>query len=677
MKNLWNSLKAKQYIAKYSKKGIKEDLALRIYTTHLLGGEKKLVLHGGGNTSVKSFQKDIFNKKRNVIFVKGSGWEMSNLNHIGMPGLYLDSLLKTIILNKMDDESMVNYLRSNLLNSNSPNPSVETLLHAFLPYKYVDHTHSNAILSIVNLKESFSLIKKIFGNKLGIVPYVMPGFHLAKTCLQIYQKQKNIEGLILLNHGIFTFGETAKESYDRMIKFVTIAERYINKNKKNVPKFHLKNLGLSNKLPVTCRKIFHKISKNKWIINFNTKKEDREFTLRKNIHLLFNKGPVTPDHVIRIKSKPLIISQNDLKKIELNSNFFEKLIKSYCNNYKKYFLNFKKEVKNSKISDPLPRIIIIAGKGFFSIGRNIKEEKISKDIFNSMKQTIIDSSSLGNFKSINNKEIFKMEYWPLERAKLNTKTRNLLEGNIALITGGMGTIGLATAKKFLQEGLAVILLDKFFNGKGEIHKNILDKCLCIKCDLTSNIQIDRAINEVIYQLGGIDILISNAGNVFQGSMENVTDRIIKDSMDINFYSHHKITQKIINIMKMQNFGGSIMFNLSKQAVNPGKNFGPYGIAKSSALFLMKQYALEFGKYNIRVNGINADRIQSGILTKKLIQQRSKARNISPKKYLKNNLLNQEVLAEDVAEAFFTQIFLKKTTGNIITVDGGNIEASLR
>ena len=288
--------------------------------------------------------------------------------------------------------------------------------------------------------------------------------------------------------------------------------------------------------------------------------------------------------------------------------------------------------------------------------RNIKEEKISKDIFNSMKQTIIDSSSLGNFKSINNKEIFKMEYWPLERAKLNTKTRNLLEGNIALITGGMGTIGLATAKKFLQEGLAVILLDKFFNGKGEIHKNILDKCLCIKCDLTSNIQIDRAINEVIYQLGGIDILISNAGNVFQGSMENVTDRIIKDSMDINFYSHHKITQKIINIMKMQNFGGSIMFNLSKQAVNPGKNFGPYGIAKSSALFLMKQYALEFGKYNIRVNGINADRIQSGILTKKLIQQRSKARNISPKKYLKNNLLNQENNEEEL------KVFEKSNSG---------------
>ena len=677
MKNLWNFKTSRDYIVNFKKFGVNQDLALRIYTTHLIGGEKKLVLHGGGNTSVKYFYTDIFNRKNRAIFVKGSGWNMANLNHQGMPGLKLEPLLKTISFKKMTDENMVNYLRLNLLDSNSPNPSVETLLHAFLPHKYIDHTHSNAILSLVNLKESIFLIKKIFGKKLAIVPYIMPGFQLAKLSYEIYNKDKDVEGMLLLNHGIFTFGESAKQSYDRMIKYVTIAENYIKKNKKKYSIIKFNNLKTSNDIPVLCRKIFNQIDNKKWIIKLNSSNEDKEFTLRKDINILFNKGPVTPDHVIRIKSQPLIISLKDLNKISLYSHNLKKLIINFCKNYNKYFLQFKKEVKNSKITDTLPRIIILQGIGFLSIGRNSYEEKISKDIFNSMKQTILDSYKIGNFSSISKKEIFKMEYWPLERAKLNNKKRNLLEGNIALITGGGGTIGLAIAKKFLNEGLEVALFDKNFNYKNVSVTNILNQCLCIECDLTSDNQINKSVNNLINRFGGIDILVSNAGAPFQGSIDTIDEKVIRDSFDINFYAHQKITQKIVRIMKIQNMGGSVMFNLSKQAINPGKDFGPYGIAKSSTLFLMKQYALELGKYNIRVNGINADRIQSGILNNDLITKRAKARNTTKEKYLKNNLLQQEVLAKDVADAFFAQIFLKKTTGNIITVDGGNIEASLR
>ena len=213
MKNLWNKKIANDYIKKYAKKKISKDLALRIYTTHLLGSEKKLVLHGGGNTSLKETQKDIFNKTTDVMHVKGSGWDMSNLTEDGMPTVLLDPLMKTLAFKKMTDNNMVNFLRNNLLNPSSPNPSVETLLHAFLPHKYIDHTHSNAILSLVNLENSNTILKKIFGNKLAIVPYVMPGFDLAKICYQTYNKDKKVEGLLLLNHGIFTFAETAEDSY--------------------------------------------------------------------------------------------------------------------------------------------------------------------------------------------------------------------------------------------------------------------------------------------------------------------------------------------------------------------------------------------------------------------------------------------------------------------------------
>ena len=675
MKNLWNNNTAKNYIAKYNKINIHKDLALRIYTTHLLGNEKKLVLHGGGNTSVKLETTDIFNNLKKVIYVKGSGWDMSNLNHLGMPGLYLDPLKKTSSLTKMSDENMVNYLRLNLLDSNSPNPSVETLLHALLPHKYVDHTHSNAILSLVNLKNSSKVLNKIFGKKLAIVPYIMPGFQLAKKCFQIFRNNKDVEGLLLLNHGIFTFGDDAKQSYDRMIKYVSLAERYIN-NKKRKHKYEKNKVNnFSLDLLIQCRKIFYQIDKNKWIVNLHSSKDDIKFSLLENIDSLFTKGPVTPDHVIRIKSQPLIIKQKDLIKINKNKNNLNIIIKKYCQNYINYFQKNKNQIKNSKISDTIPRIIILQGIGYLSIGRNKKEIKISNDIFLSMKQSILDSCFVGTFKSINQKEIFKMEYWPLERAKLNNKKRNIFEGSVALITGGAGTIGQAIAKKFINEGLEIVLFDKYFNYNK--NQKLFDKCLCIECDITNNNSIQKSINKVIQNFGGIDILVSNAGAAFQGSMESINEKIIKKSFDINFFSHQKISQKIVSIMKIQDMGGSIMFNISKQAVNPGKNFGPYGLAKTSTLFLMKQYALECGQYNIRVNGVNADRIQSGLLTKKFIAQRSKARNISPDQYLSNNLLQQEVLAEDVADAFFNQILLKKTTGNIITVDGGNIEASLR
>lgn len=674
MKNLWNNKKANQYIRFYSKKNISIDLALRIYTTHLLGSEKKLVLHGGGNTSLKETQKDFFKKTINVIHVKGSGWDMSNLNEEGMPTLLLNPLMQTLKLNQMTDDKMVKYLRNNLLNPLSPNPSVETLLHAFLPHKFIDHTHSNAILSLVNLIDSKKILKKLYGKKLGIVPYVMPGFDLAKKCYEVFNQNKEIEGLLLLNHGIFTFAETAKDSYERMIKYVNIAEKFISKSKIKAKK---NNFLKKNKLKIDIltiqnnfRKFLFDISGNKWILKLNSSKADVAFSNLQNLQETFSKGPVTPDHVIRIKAKPLILKNKN----NYTNTYLKSALTKYVSDYKNYFNKYKNNIKNSRISDPLPRIIVLPGFGYFSIGRDKKEETISNDIFLSMKESIIDSNYISNFKSIPNKEIFKMEYWPLERAKLNSRQRKKFEGNVAIITGGAGRIGSAIAEKFLKEKIEVILLDKNFKN---LDKEIYKKCFCLKCDLSKKEQVNDSVNRVVNEFGGIDILISNSGSAFQGQMKDINENILKTSMSNNFYSHHYIIQKVVNVMINQNFGGSISINLSKQSVNPGNNFGPYGIAKASSLFMMKQYALECGKYDIRVNGINADRIQSGLLTTKIIKQRAKARGIKETDYLKNNLLQKEVTAKDVAESFFVQLLLDKTTANIITVDGGNIEASLR
>ena len=670
MKNLWDKSKCLKYIKHYKKYNVSNDLALRIYTTHLLGGEKKLVLHGGGNTSVKTNYKNIFGEINKVIYVKGSGWDMSNLTHEGMPGLNINPLLKTLSLKKLNDENMVNYLRSNLIDSKSPNPSVETLLHTYLPHKYVDHTHSNAFLSLVNLQNSKEICKKLFGNKLGIVPYVMPGFELAKLCHNIYQSNTNVEGLILLNHGIFTFGDTAKQSYDRMINYVNVVEKYINNSKRKIKS--VKNIKVKGyeQLSLLIRKTYNQIDKNKWIVLLNNSKKNIEFSLIKDLEKLFSKGPVTPDHVIRIKSKPLVIKYKDINNIH-------NLIIKYTKDYIQYFKKYKINIKSSKISDALPRIIIIQGIGYFSIGRNHKEAKISYDIFGSMKHSIIDSYKIGDFQSINEKEIFKMEYWPLERAKLSKKKTKIAEGQVVVVTGGAGTIGKATAKKFLTEGAEVIILDKKIDKNNSKDQNLFEKCLALECDLTKQSSIDNSLKKIVNQYGGIDVLISNAGAAFQGLIASVDESILRKSFEINFYSHQKIASSIVTLMKKQNSGGSIMFNISKQSVNPGKNFGPYGLPKSALLSLCKQYAVDYGSYGIRSNGVNADRIRSGLMNDKMIRTRAKARSISTDDYMKGNLLLNEVKAEDVAKAFFHLATSKKTTGAVLTVDGGNIAASLR
>ncbi|MDC0624347.1 bifunctional aldolase/short-chain dehydrogenase [Alphaproteobacteria bacterium] len=669
MKSLWNNKIALQYVSEYKKKNISKDLALRIYTTHLLGKNPKLVLHGGGNSSVKSIGKNLYKKNVNLIYVKGSGWDMSNLNELGMPGLELNPLLETVKLNKLNDNDMVNLLRSNLINANSPNPSVETLLHAYLPFKFVDHTHSNAFLSILNQPNSQALIKKIFGNKVGIVPYIMPGFSLAKECLKIFKKDEKVQGLALINHGIFTFGDSAKQSYERMINFVSDVENYISKNKVKLKTHTNKSKINMSDFMLSVRKSFSTYSNHKWILKFHNNNDDQVIASTQNLNNLINKGPVTPDHVIRIKSKILFISKNKFHKIDEE-------IKKYCQSYKKYYLKNKTFVHNCTITDPLPRIIILEGIGILSLGKKLKDQKISYDIFRSMASSVFDAERIGKFKSIIEKDIFKMEYWPLERAKLDNAKVQSLDGNNVIITGGGGTIGMAIAKKFKQEGANIILIDKKYD-KHLLEKNNLHDCFLINADLTNNQKLKKIVEKIVLNFGGIDILISNAGRAFQGAIETVDSKIIKKSYDINFLSHQNISQLTVQVMKKQNTGGLILYNLSKQAINPGKNFGPYGLAKSTTLFLMKQYALECGEYNIRVNGINADRIESGLLTKELINQRATSRGLSKEKYLSNNLLNIQVLADDVAEAFYAQTLLKKTTANIITVDGGNIEASLR
>ena len=677
MRNDWSEIEAKKYINKYKKLGHSRDMALRVYTTRLLGRNSELVLHGGGNTSVKTEIKDIDGKKYKVLCVKGSGWDMAEIEPEGLPAVKLQPLLALKNKKNLSDEDMVAYQKRNLINIKSPNPSVETFLHAFLPFKFVDHTHSDAIMNVTNRPNGFKFCKKIFGKKVSIVPYVMPGFDLARKINEVYSKQPNINCLILLNHGIFTFADDAKRSYDLMIKYVSDAEKAIKKLRskkiKQIKKF--KTNFRPHEIAPILRGLLSENKDQKFIINYRSNKNLNYFINGKNVRNYSSKGTATPDHVIRVKPFPLIISPKQNCSIEDFKILAEKAFKDYRKKYVKYFNINKSKVKEKKtMLDTSPRVILVQNVGLFSVGNSLNASKIAGDLTETNARVISSVEETSKYKFIPEKDIFDVEYWSLEQAKIK-KAKKPLEGNVVVITGSAGAIGSATYKLFKSYGAEIVLLDYNLKKIKELQKNVKD--LCLHCDVTNKNSITKAFNKICEIYGGVDILISNAGTAIGGSIAEVDDKVLRKSFEENFFSHQNCASEAIRIMKKQNINGCLLFNISKQSVNPGKNFGPYGLPKSALLSLCKQYAVDYGAYGIRSNGVNADRIRSGLLNDNMIKSRAKAREVSTDEYMKGNLLLNEVKADDVAKAFFHLAVSKKTTGAVLTVDGGNIAASLR
>ncbi len=678
MKNDWSNTEAKKFVKKYKNLGFSKDIALRVYTSRLLGKNKELVLHGGGNTSVKTRIKDIDGKNYEVLCVKGSGWDMADIEPEGLPAVKLEPLLNLKKKKYLSDEDMVSYQKRNLINIKSPNPSVETFLHAFLPFKFVDHTHANAILNVTNRPKGLNFCNKIFGNRVCAVPYIMPGFKLAKKVNEIYSKNPNTNCLILMNHGIFTFGDNAKEAYDLMIKYVSQAERAVKKLKakkiKQINKFSTK-FNPNEIAPIIRGLLSDNNPDQKFIVNYKLNNYIKYFMNGKNVRSYSSKGTATPDHVIRVKPFPLIITPKKNSSVNDFKLTVSKAIKNYRKKYINYFNKNKNKVKEKKVMlDTSPRVIFVQNVGMFSIGKDLKSAKIAADLAETNAKVIASVEETSKYKFIPEKDLFDVEYWSLEQAKIKKK-KKLLEGNVVVITGSTGTIGFETYKMFKSYGAEVVLLDYNLERLIDLQSKIKD--LCIHCDVRSKKSVKKAFNQICEKYGGVDILISNAGTATNGAIGEVDDNILRQSFEDNFFSHQNCASEAIKIMKKQNINGCLLFNISKQSVNPGKNFGPYGLPKSALLSLCKQYAVDYGSYGIRSNGVNADRIRSGLMTDRMIKTRAKARSVSTNNYMRGNLLLDEVKAEDVAKAFFHLATSKKTTGAVLTVDGGNIAASLR
>jgi len=677
---------AEALVARYADSGVNRDLALRVYTTRLLGQDPRLVLHGGGNTSVKTTVPDLLGQETAVLCVKGTGWDMGVMEPPGMPAVRMEPILKLRAREAVSDEEMVRFQRASLIDPMAPNPSVETLLHAFVPHKFVDHTHATAILSLTDQPDGEKICAEVFDGRMGIVPYIMPGFALAKKSAEVFEAGRDAHGLILHKHGIFTFGANAREAYERMIEMVSLAEARLRRQRKSVfvtTQLPQRAAALATVAPIVRGACSLKDEKQdgawrRLILEYRGGAAVRGFVDGSQVARYSQAGVVTPDHTIRTKNWPLVLPAPEGGKSDDFKRAAAAAVAAFIESYKAYFARNNARVGGIKtMLDPLPRVVLVPGLGLFGLGRCKKDAKIAADLAEAAIETITDAEAIGRFESISEADMFDVEYWSLEQAKLGSAKELPLAGQIAAITGAGGAIGAATARAFAAAGAEVVLLDLDEDAARAAAKRIGGAALALRCDVTDATSVRAAFDRIAEVFGGVDIVVSNAGAAWQGRIGEVDEAILRQSFELNFYGHQRVAQNAVRLMLAQGTGGCLLFNVSKQAINPGPNFGPYGLPKAATLFLVRQYALDYGADGIRANAVNADRIRSGILTEEMIAQRSKARGLSEKDYMSGNLLAREVTAEDVAQAFLAQALALKTTADVTTVDGGNIAAALR
>jgi rhamnose utilization protein RhaD (predicted bifunctional aldolase and dehydrogenase)/NAD(P)-dependent dehydrogenase (short-subunit alcohol dehydrogenase family) len=668
----------------YAAQGVHEDVALRVYTSRLLGCEPALVQHGGGNTSVKTVAKDAIGEDVAVICVKGSGWDLERIEPAGLPAVRLEPLRRLDALNALRDEDMVNLQRANLIDQASPNPSVETLLHAFLPHKFIDHTHSSAVLALVDRPDGERVCREVYGDRVARVPYVMPGFALSKLARDAQAARPGCEGLVLLKHGIFSFGETAREAYERMIALVTLAEAKLASEKpmrfvgtslpERIP-------GVAEVAPIVRGAVADPVDPNegrwkRFVLEHRASDRVMHFVNGRDVARYSQLGVATPDHVIRTKPWPVILPAPEAGALDRFGDAAREAVAKYQAKYRAYFERHNaKAVPKKEPLDSLPRVVLVPGVGLFGLGASSKDAKIAADVAETWIQVVTAAEAGSGFESISEREIFDMEYWSLEQAKLGKSAEKPLQRQIVAITGAGGTIGAAIAAAFRRQGAEVALLDLNADAATTVAKSLGG--LGLGCDVTDRASVDAAFGAIARAFGGVDILVSNAGAAWQGKIGEVADDVLRRSFELNFFAHQNVAQAAIRVFTAQGTGGVLLFNASKQAVNPGPSFGPYGLPKAATVALMRQYAVDYGAEGITSNAVNADRIRSGLLTDDMIQSRSEARGVSEHDYMAGNLLGREVRAEDVADAFVSLALARKTTGAVLTVDGGNIAAALR
>jgi len=655
MLNRWSNEEAARYTSA---------LALRVYTSRLLGQDPSLVLHGGGNTSVKETVQTILGSHEDILYVKGSGWDLETIEEAGFPAVKLDHLIALARLPALSDLQMINELRTHMTKASAPTPSVEAILHAVIPHKYVDHTHADAIIAITNTANGRERITKIFGDDVIVIPYIMPGFDLARLCGERFSAESTPKtiGMILMNHGIFSFGNTAKESYERMIELVGRAENYLRKQGSwdlRPPRPSAASANQSLRLAIaTLRRDASCAAGFPLLLMTHRDERNMDFVQRPDLADLTQQGPATPDHVIRTKRLPQIGRDVD----------------SYVAAYKAYFAEHAPQARDKKtMLDPAPRVILDPELGVCTLGCSAKDASIVADIYGHTIEILLRAQALGGYRALPAKDIFDVEYWDLEQAKLKSAGETpAFAGEVALITGAASGIGKACAESFLQRGAAVISLDIDPSIETVLrHPSYLG----VRCDVAHEDELAAALEAGVRRFGGLDMLILNAGIFPPGRrLETLDSREWRRVHDINLDANLNLLREAHPLLKLSPRHGRVVIIGSKNVSAPGPGVAAYSTSKAALNQLARVAALEWGEDGIRVNSIHPDAVfDTAIWTDEVLQARARNYGLTVENYKKKNILRTEIRSCDVAEMTVAMCgpLFSKTTGAQVPLDGGN------
>ena len=570
VRSLWDDEEAAQWVG---------DLPQRVYTSRLLGRDPDLVLHGGGNTSVKCRHTTLLGDEVDVLLVKGSGADLVDIDESGFSSLRLDAVLRLAELESLSDAEMARQLLLATTSPEGPNPSVETIVHAVLPYKFVDHTHADAVVTLTNSPVAKAALKETYGDEVILIPYVMPGFRLARACGERVREGvgEGVLGVVLMNHGMFTFGDTAKESYDRMIEAVSRAEAYLERHRQTTPAAPSRRVAVPPVVRAELRRSVSEAAGSPVVISSHRDDEVMAFLARPDLDTVSQRGPITPDHVIRTKPWPLLGRD----------------VGAYAAAYGRYFEEHRhRATTDLRALDPAPRVILDSELGLCCVGRTPEDVTIVEDLYRHTIKVIADAVGLGGYEPVPLPDLFDVEYWDLEQAKLRRRgAPPPLAGEVALVTGAASGIGRACAEALLGEGAAVVgfdvaaTIETEFDGPGWAG---------LQVDVTDREAVARALEVTTERFGGLDVLVVNAG-VFPRSapIRDLHFGLWERTMAINVDANVALLHQAYPLMRISPGGGRVVVIGSRNVHAPGPGAAAYSASKSALTQLARVAALEW------------------------------------------------------------------------------------
>jgi len=644
-------------------------LSERVRTSRKMGADSSLVLHGGGNTSAKGTVQDIHGNDVDVLWIKGSGWDLATIEAPGFPACDLNALRALRSVDAMDDETMVREVRRTMLDPSGPTPSVETLLHAFLPHRFVDHSHADAIIALSNRPDGEALCTEVFGDRVVSLPWIFPGFPLAKAVADAVDANPNTEGVLLHRHGLFTFGETADEALDKHLELVGLAAARYEAERNAV-------LGQSADADVCPRKTLAALRgavsrRTPFVFEVRDAPWILAALAQPEAHEVLVSAPLTPDHTLRCKCVPCWI---DPVKDDVSA-----VVDAYAADYEAYVQRGIAHFGERTPLDAMPRVLLVPGVGIIGVASTSKGAAAAADIAEHTVLTKMAGQSMGPYTGLSEIELFEMEYWSLEQAKLAGKTPKELDGRVAVITGGAGAIGEGIAHVLRAAGAEIAILDLNVEAAKAAAERV-GGVLAVQCDVTCEDSTAQAMDAVCHRFGGFDILVPNAGIAHSASIESHDVDAFRRVVEVNETGAFITLQAGIRVLKKQGIGGSIVLVSSKNVYGPGAEFSAYSASKAGMHQLGRVAALEVAADDICVNMVLPDAVfgcgdNASGLWSEIGADRASAKGLDEadlqEHYRQRNLLQSVVTARDVGRAVL-HFAARRTpcTGSVLMVDGG-------